>query len=211
MPDIDQGWMDVSETPPRIAYTATSGQTAFTVPFPFIEEADLLVYQDDVLLTLTTHYTVAGEGEEEGGTVTLVTGATLADAIVIVRELPFELTTHINLSGIFDTPAVNEQFTRIIMMMQQIDADRVRSLKQPASDETDFIDLPVKADRLGMYLRFNITTGQPEMVAAVSTSVAASAYMLTLMDDPDALTARATLGITDQSAYAGLSNWHHCR
>ena len=211
MPDIDtNGWMDVSAEPPRISYSATSGQTEFSIPFPFIEESDLRVYVAGVLKTLTTHYTINGEGDEAGGTVTLLTGATLGDSVVITRNLAFELTTHIPLSGILDVPAINEQFTRLMMMIQQMDADRVRSLHQPDSDEDDFDDLPAAADRASKYLAFD-ADGQPSMVSSVSTSVAASAFMLTLLDDLTAAAARATLGITDQSAYAGLSNWHHCR
>jgi hypothetical protein len=70
--------------------------------------------------------------------------------------------------------------------------------------------LPVAASRASKYLFFD-ANGQPTAVASVSTSVAATAFMLTLLDDTTAADARATLGITDTSAYTGLSNWIHCR
>jgi len=210
MPDSDAGWLDVSDDTPRVSYTATSGQTAFTVPFAFLEEDHLEVYQNDTLRTLTTHYTVTGEGDEDGGTVTLVTGATAGDSIVIVRSVPYELTTHIPLAGALDVAALNLQFTLLVMMMQQFDTDRVRSLRQPESDVTDLNELGTASERASKYLFFN-ASGQPTLVSSVSTSVAATAFMLTLLDDTTAAAARATLGITDQSSYTGLSNHNFCR
>jgi hypothetical protein len=70
-------WLNVSSTAPRIAYTATAGQTAFTIPFVFFENAELRVYRNGLLLTLAVDYTVTGAENENGGTLTLLTGATL--------------------------------------------------------------------------------------------------------------------------------------
>jgi hypothetical protein len=206
MPD----WLDVSATAPRIAYTATSGQTAFAVPFEFLEEEHLAIYQNDTLLTLTTDYTVSGEGDEDGGTITLETGATAGDSIVIALDVPLELTTHIPVTGRLDVPAINLQFTLLMMLIKQLDANRVRSLRQPDSDTDDLDDLPAAASRANKYLAFD-SDGQPSLVSSVSSAVAATAFMLTLLDDTTAAQARATLGIADQSAYTGLSNWQFCR
>ena len=85
----------VNATLPRKEYTASAGQTVFTVPFEFLADADLKVYQipsgvtpDDTthILTLTTDYTVVGAGVSDPGTreITLVTGATLDDTIIIM-------------------------------------------------------------------------------------------------------------------------------
>lgn len=203
-------FLDVSSTTPRVSYVATSGQTIFTVGFVFHSETHLAVYQNNVLLTYATQYSVTGVDTATGGFVVLVTGATVSDSIVIVRTVPYELTTHIAASGPLDIPAVNVQNSLFVMMLQQLLASQPRSIQQPASDVTDLTSLPVAASRASKYLFFD-ATGQPSVVAAVSTSVAASAFMLTLLDDLSASAARTTLGITDQSAYVGLSNYNHCR
>lgn len=203
-------WLDVSSTASRIAYTATSGQTVFTVPFVFFDEADLVVTINDVTKTLSTHYTTSDAEDPDGGSITLVTGATAGDSVVIERVLAYELTTHIPASGPLDIPSVNLQFSKFVAMLQQAVADWPRSIRQPDSDATDFSVLPIAASRASKYLFFD-ADGQPTVVASASTSVAASAFILTLLDDADAATARATLGITDQSAYTGLSNWQFCR
>jgi hypothetical protein len=199
-------FLDVSDDEPRIAYTATASQTVFPVPFVFLDETHLDVYQNGTLLTLSTHYATSGEEDEDGGTVTLVTGATVSDSIVIERVVPVELTTHIPTSGDLDVAAINLQFSLFVMMLQEAQSTLPRSLRQPASDVDDFDELPVAASRASKYLAFD-ADGQPLMSAAQSGSPT-SAFMATVLDDTTAAAARTTLGITDQSAYTGLSNWH---
>jgi hypothetical protein len=203
-------WLDVSDVTPHIAYTATSGQTVFVVPFVFFDETHLAVYINDVLKTLSTHYATSGAEDEDGGTITLVTGATLNDSVVIERIVPYELTTHIPTSGDLDIPAINLQFSLFMMMLQQAVADFPRSIRQPASDEDDLDELPVAASRASKYVFFD-SDGQLTVVASVSTSVAATAFMASLNSDADnAAEARSLLGITE-SAYTAISNWHFCR
>lgn len=188
-------FLDVSDTTPRIAYVATASQTAFTVPFAFHDEAHLDVYQNDVLKTISTHYTVTGEDDEDGGAVTLVTGATVSDSIVIVRSVPYEVTTHIPLSGPLDIAALNIQYSLLVMMMQQLEAVRIRSLYQPDSDVDDFDELPTSAVRANQYLAFD-ASGQPRMVSTVTGVGAVTAFAQTLVDDTTASEACETLGVS---------------
>lgn len=205
----DQGHLDVSDDTPRVSYTATSGQTQFAVPFVFHDSDHLLVYDNGTLVD-SDDYTVTGADDEDGGQVEFDTGITAGHTILIVREIPYELTTHIPPSGPLDIPAINLQFSLFMMMLQQATADWPRSLRQPSADAENLDALPAAASRASKYLYFD-ADGQPIAVASVSSAVAASAFMLTVLDDANAAAARATLGITDQSAYVGLSNWHHCR
>lgn len=152
-------WLDVSATAPRIGYTATASQTVFTVPFIFFSTADLLVYQNGVLLTLGTHYTVTGAEDEDGGTVTLVTGATVGDAIMIVRDIEIAQTTHLPPSGPLDIGSINIQFSRQIAIDQQLD-DRIdRSVHLGDSDTTSSMEVPALATRKGRLAAFDASTG----------------------------------------------------
>lgn len=202
-------WLDVSDESPRIAYMATAGQTVFQVDFVFYDETDLAVYVDDTLKTLSTHYVTSGAEDENGGTVTFNTAMAGGESVVIALAMPIELTVHIPLTGPLDVPAINLMFSRLVSMLQMVDARRVRALHQPDSDSVDLGDLPTATDRANAYLAFD-ADGQP-MAAADPASYPASAFMATMLDDADAATARATLGITDQSAYSGISNFIHCR
>jgi hypothetical protein len=203
-------FLDVSDVTPRIAYEAAAGQDVFAVPFVFENEAHLDVYVNDVLKTLSTHYTTSGAGDPTGGSITLVTPSTLNDSVVIARVLTYELSIHIPTSGNLDIPAINLMFSSFTMMLQQLAADLPRSIRQPISDVDDLSALPVAATRASKYLAFD-ADGDVSLVSSVSTSVAATAFILTLMDDPDAPTARATLGITDQASNIAVSLWHLCR
>lgn len=203
-------WLDVSDTTPRIAYTATAGQTVFTVPFAFLDETHLEVYVDNVLKTLSTHYSTSGAEDEDGGSVTFVSAMTGGESVVIARVLTYELTIHIPTSGDLDVPAINLQFSLFTMMLQQAVADLPRSIRQPTSDADDLDALPVAASRALKYMYFD-ADGQPSLVSSVSTSVAASAFWESMLPLTTAAASRAALGITDQSAYTGLSNWHFCR
>lgn len=85
----------ISDTSRLIQYSASAGQTAFTIPFVFLADADIKAYKrgatdtpDDTadLLTITTDYTLSGAGNAAGGTLTLTSGATLNDVVTIVGD-----------------------------------------------------------------------------------------------------------------------------
>jgi hypothetical protein len=114
-------WLDVSATDPHIAYTANGSQTVFTVPFLFFANSDLKVYLNGVLRAITTHYTVAGALNESGGTVTFLVAPANGVTVLIVRDLPLALTTHVPPSGPLDIPSLNFQFSRLVAMVQQVE------------------------------------------------------------------------------------------
>ncbi len=62
----------VNDLPPRVQYTAAAAQTVFPYTFPIFQDADLVVEVDGSVQTLTTDYTVTGEGDDTGGDVTFV-------------------------------------------------------------------------------------------------------------------------------------------
>jgi hypothetical protein len=61
---------NVYDIAPINKYVASSGQTVFDYDFPIFDAVDLRVYVGDVLQSIGTDYTVQGEGNENGGTVT---------------------------------------------------------------------------------------------------------------------------------------------
>lgn len=170
-------WIDVSDVTPRIAYTATASQTVFTIPFVFFEDSDLKVYQNATLLTLGTHYSATGEEDEDGGTLTLVTGATVGDEIMIVRDVPYEQTTHIPPSGPLDIPAINIQFSKFVAMIQQIVNFFTRSIHFPDNDSTTSGELAAPATRANRLLGFDsagaiVYAVGPTYVGVTATGVA---------------------------------------
>ena len=151
----------INDVSARIQYTATSGQTVFTVPFEFFENSDLKVYQGDTLLTITTHYTVVGAGVTGGGTVTFVTGATAGDTISIVRDVPVKRVTDFPVSGPFNINALNEDLDRLTAISQQQETRDTRTFRLADFDTpTSLNTVPSKANRAGKVFAFD-SNGQP--------------------------------------------------
>lgn len=120
--------MTVASNTPYDQYIATSGQTVFNYTFEIVDETDLLVYQrgdtddpDDStqLLTLTTEYTVTGVGDENGGTIVLVSGATVDDVITIVQNVPVERDSSFTPGGVLRAQDLNTEFDNQTLIEQR--------------------------------------------------------------------------------------------
>ena len=142
--------LQISDTTPRVQYTATSGQTSFSVPFEFFDVADLKVYNGTTLLTYSTspasasQYSVTGAGVTGGGSITLGgSGATLNDKITIVRDLAIERISDFPVSGNFPIQTLNTELDKIVAMLQQLEEQFARTLQYPVTTTTGFnVDLP---------------------------------------------------------------------
>ena len=152
----------ISDNSPRISYTATAGQTVFTVPFEFFDNSDLNVYINDILKTITTDYTVTG-GDGSTGTVTLVTGATVGDSIVITRDVTLERVTDFPTSGPFQVASLNVELDKLVAMVADLKDLANRGLRLSDSDLTASLTLASTDDRKGTVLAFNATTGAVEI------------------------------------------------
>ena len=156
--------ISVANNTPRVSYSVAQGQTqtSFTVNFEFFADADLKVFVDNTLKTITTHYTVSG-GNGSTGTVTMsVTGATGGSTVVIVRAIALERTTDFPTSGAFNISSLNTELDRIIAIHADVDDTADRGLRLQESDEAVTTTLPLKDTRKGTVLAFNATTGVPE-------------------------------------------------
>jgi len=204
--------IEIDDVTPRIAYTATSGQTVFVVPFAFFENSDLVVYVNDVLQVLGTDYTAAGSGDSEAGSrlVTFEDGLTVGDAVVIVRDIPIQRTTFLSTSGPLQVPALNTQLSKIFAIQQQLEDLIARTLRLNDSDPVDNLELPTVADRASKYLFFD-ADGNPMAAASVSSSAAVAAFWVATLQTANAAAARAALGITDTTAYTGRANYQFRR
>jgi hypothetical protein len=147
----------INDTSPRSQYTATASQTVFSVPFEFFSNADLLVYQNSTLKTLTTHYTVTGAGVTGGGSITLVTGATAGDVITIVRDIPVKRVTDFPTSGPFNIDALNSDLDRLTAMVQERENQVSRVVSLAQTDAAVNLYLPIAADRASKVMAFDST------------------------------------------------------
>jgi hypothetical protein len=137
--------LTISDTEPRVQYTATAGQTSFTVNFEFFDVADLKVFNGTTELTYNnspssaSQYSVTGAGVSGGGSITLGSpGATLNDTITIYRDLAIARSTDFPVSGNFPIQTLNTELDKIIAMMQQVERDLKFSPKAAATTANTF-------------------------------------------------------------------------
>ena len=155
----------INDTSARAQYTATSGQTVFSVPFEFFSNADLKVYIGETLKTLTTHYTVTGAGVTGGGSITLTSGATAGQVVTIVRDIPVSRVTDFPLSGPFIVDDLNTELDRLTAIAQQLETKLTRTVRLDDFDQPNtFQVLPSKTSRAGKIMAFdtngNVTVGE---------------------------------------------------
>lgn len=112
----------------RIQYAATNGQTQFAIPFPFFQNAYVVVWQDGIVIDQGAgagEYLITGAGSPSGGDITLVTPAPLDSIITIEGIMPIDRTsiysaTISNLTG----SDLNGDFNREVVMMKQIQTNQ---------------------------------------------------------------------------------------
>ena len=126
---------------------------------------DMTVYQNGALLA--SGYTVTGVGSTTGGTVVLDTGALTGQIVSLVLAMPLDRTTDYQNSGDFLASDVNADFDKIYIGAIQNENWIDRGLRLQEVEPTIAMTLPLKADRVGKYLKFNATTGVPEAAEAL--------------------------------------------
>lgn len=126
--------MTISTTTARVAYTGDGSTDDFTVSFYFLANADLKVYQEGTLKTITTHYTVTGAGDPAGGTVTFLTAPANGDAVVIVRDPAITQETDYPPNDPFPAASHEQALDKLTMIAQRLSDQVDRSFSLADSD-----------------------------------------------------------------------------
>lgn len=192
--------MTVSTDLNRVSFAGDGSTTAFDLGagFIFFEETELrvIIRTDSTgaeeLQTLTTDYTVTG-GDGSTGTVTMVTAPASGETLVIRRVLPLTQGTDYENNSASDAENVETSFDKLTLMVQQLSEELDRSLKFAETSTAADIDYPdPEANKIPMW---NAAGDALEnRTQADIDTVTVTAFMETLLDDPDAATGRNTLG-----------------
>ena len=199
----------VNDITPIHQYIATANQTDFVFTYVIYETSDIQVFLNDVLKIEVTDYQLkksngaAVTGTDladglSGGKVVFNSGLALNDNVTLYRDIPAERTTGFATSGGFRAAAMNLEFNKIIALIQQVQRDGERTIRQSPSDTgASPIELPSLDARKGKYMFFNNETGVPEAGPGASIGdYAVSEFGQALIDDADAATALTTLGVS---------------
>lgn len=126
--------MTISSTQVRKSFTGDGSTTAFTYNYRFLANADLKVYQEGVLKTLTTHYTVTGAGDPSGGTVTFVTAPAVDDEIVVVNDPSNTQTLDLVDNDDFPAESLEAALDRLTIQVQRCRDLLARTIVLPDTD-----------------------------------------------------------------------------
>src|SRR5829696_4751246 len=125
--------MLVNPITPRVEYTATSGQTLFSVPFDFLDGSeDLEVYVEGVEVAFVS----TGENSNDAKTVTIA-AVTLGDTVVILRNSLIQRLTDFPASGPFDIIQLNYELDNIFLILQELEEfdSRVMALDPTVAED----------------------------------------------------------------------------
>jgi hypothetical protein len=152
--------------------TLTAGQTVIDTDFPVLADADLTIVRVragvETAFVLDTDYSLADVGELGYKRITLTVAAEASDRLVIRGTRSAERTSNI-LSGEMRASVFNAEYRSLIVLIQELVRDQALALRvDPIDDLTITRELPLKADRLGKFLRFNGVTGAPEVADATT-------------------------------------------
>lgn len=143
----------------RAQYATNATTGPWTVPFYFLESDEIAVtWTDangtDTLLTLDTHYSVAGAGDENGGTITTASAYLAGGKLTIVRDMNFVQETEYVDGDAFPAKTHERALDRLTMIGQQLKELFNRSLRFAVSD-TNPVTLPTATARANTVLAFD--------------------------------------------------------
>lgn len=208
--------MTLSSTISKQSYAGDGTTASFPIPFLFLDNDHIeVVLRDGAGAETTwienTHYTLAGAGAQDGGTLTVATSPTdhtpqPGETLTIRRVVPATQETDYPEGGAFPAAAHETALDKLTMLVQQHAEQFARSLLFPVSDSFGLNGiLPPSSQRASKFLAFD---GDGFPIAAAGTSAdlgPVSSFIATLLDDPDAAVARETLGAAAEVALAAYA------
>lgn len=116
--------MTVSSQQSYVEYNADGSTTTFTVPFYFLQGADLGVtirYSDNTTIDLTygVNFSASGAGNPAGGSVTLNAAYPAGNKVLILRSPPATQETQYAENGKFPAKSHEKALDKLTMLVQQ--------------------------------------------------------------------------------------------
>jgi hypothetical protein len=152
------GNLTIQDNDTLVQYTAI-GESSFNFPFPILETDELKVSRDQVLLTYGTDYSITGLGQDGGGYITLLLGAsTPGQVFTLWQDMPIERLTGFSAgAAVILGTALNAEFAARLRVEQQLRREIRNSLRIPPDDPVSGQDmeLPASTSRAGYYLAFD--------------------------------------------------------
>lgn len=132
--------MTVSSPVSSVAYFGDGATTLFPVPFYFLEQTHLLVTRVNIdsttqTLILGSDYSVAGAGNQAGGSITIFVAPANGIQILIERSVPATQETDYVANDPFPAESHERALDKLTMLVQQNSAGLSRALMKPIGKE----------------------------------------------------------------------------
>ena len=156
--------MTITTTTSKVTYTGNGSTDVFAYTFKIFANTEIKVYVDNVLKTLTTHYTVSGAGSASGGNVTFTSGNIPANTtkVVLVRNIAKTQVTDYVENDSFPAETHESALDKLTMLVQDvhntIDGDIFRFSE--SVDDAGVVTITKNAtERANKLLAFNSAGG----------------------------------------------------
>lgn len=200
------GLADVTDTDAYdwTKYDCDGVTTGFTYAFRALQASDLVVIHYDTAtdtattLTNVTDYTVSVTNNDfrnaTGGTVN--TTATYGATIDLIISTQFTMTQLAQMTYRWQPATVEDALDKSRLIDRQLYRNMLRCLRGPEEDDPNLdMEYGNAAARANKWLGFGATGAAVLSDSVTPANAIVSSWAETLIDDPDAVTARNTLGI----------------
>jgi len=155
--------MTISSTTVKNSYSGNGSTTQFAYSFKIFADSDLQVIirsstGTETVKTITTHYTVAGAGNANGGSVTFTSGNIPAsgETVVLRRAVPQTQAIDYIANDPFPAESHEEGLDRATMTTQQVQEELNRSIKLSRTNTMTSTEFTTSAtDRANKILAFD--------------------------------------------------------
>lgn len=195
--------MTLSTTASRVAYAANGSTTAFAFAFKIWAVSNVKVYLRhnatlaDTLQTQGVDYAIDITAYPNTGNVVFTIAPPSGRTVVIVRDMPLTQDLDLIATGSFAAENVEAQLDKLAAEIQTLRELIARTPRMPVGTALSDLPFPEPQPAVANQLLGITAAGDGfELKSPVNLQTqTVSSYIATLLDDPDAPTARATLGI----------------
>ena len=170
--------MTISSTTVKNSYSGDNTTATFSYTFKIFADSDLQVIirsstGTETVKTITTHYTVSGAGNANGGSVTFTSGniPTNTETVVLRRAVPQTQAIDYIANDPFPAESHEEGLDRAMMTLQQVQEELDRSIKLSRTNTMTSTEFAVGAtDRANKILAFD-SSGEISVTQELGTFV----------------------------------------
>jgi hypothetical protein len=147
----------------------------------------------ETVQTITTHYTVAGAGDDAGGTVTMLTAPATGETLSIINDPAQTQGTDLAENDSLPAESLESMADRLTLIAQRFQDLLDRSVK--LSDGATGVTLDLPSPVAGQAIGWDAAGTALANIAQTGT-ITISTFGEALLDDADAATARTTMDVS---------------